>query len=237
MLDTIKSILNSNMHPLQPKNLQGAHIYLQYLNSTDTVAPIYSSIYHVEFQQMPNCPSKAKYYFRLIHNDITQCLNHYYKESQAQPPTDSVEYWHYSFHKLIAELITHFQESINLHNLSLQETLKVTDYTNDKENEIYTLICYYAIAMLAACYMQWLNIFESVLLPDTNRPTTPQEFIFDTLQIEIPKEIIIKDLNAKTPTKDAQTIIYNTNNFNKPVDNVITSVDTFNSLPNEYDNQ
>ncbi|MBR1786898.1 MAG: hypothetical protein IJ756_07080 [Paludibacteraceae bacterium] len=229
MLDTIKSILNSDMHPMLPKNLQGAHIYLQYLNSTDTVAPIYRSIYNVEFQQMPYCPSKAKYYFRLIHNDITQCLNQYYKEAQTQPSVDSVEYWHYSFQKLIAELITHFQESIKLQNLSLQETLKVTDYTNGKETEIYTLICYYAIAMLAACYMQWLNIFESVLPPNINRPTTPQEFIFDTLQIEFTQEIQIIDPNApKLIVNDPNLTINNTNIFNAPVGNNISNIEKYN---------
>lgn len=194
MFDTIQSILNGERHPLHHDNCLPAHIYRQYLETTETVVPTFPFLYNVNFRHLGFAPYKAKYYFRLIHNEITDCLNYYHKEAQTKPTPDSVIYWHYGLNRLVAEYITHFHQLTYFHPITLLEVINQQDFRRDGDSKTYPLICYYAIAMLAVCYLQWLYIFREFLPVEMMRPATPEEFIFDVLQTNLPEEIYISSI-------------------------------------------
>lgn len=193
MLDTIKNILNGDQYPLLKSNLQEGYVYRQFLDDTANIVPNFTPIYKVEFKNIEHHTYKVRYYFRIITNDIYTTLNHIFSQSENKSALQ-VQYQHQNFKQIVEEYIFNFHsklQSLHLHPDFLQVPPK------EIEQEKFAIIAYYAIASLATAYLQYINHFLQHL---TNKelPTTPQEFIFDTLQTEFPKEIIIKDQNVQT---------------------------------------
>lgn len=227
MLDTIENILNGNQYPLLRANRQEAYVYRQFLQDTPSVAPNYSPLYKVEFRHIAHHPYKVRYYFRLINNDIYTHLNQFFAQYSEQNKLQ-IPYHHRQIRSVIEEYISHFYEKLQQQPAS--DDLLTAPPTSLSEAQMFTIICYYAIASLACAYMQYGLHFRQYL-PKDFQWQTPQDFIYDVLQCEFPKEILIHDLNAPQDTAPQPTSNFH---FHGNVGQVIGNA---NQINNHYDEQ
>lgn len=230
MFDTIRNILKGDQHPLLKSNKREAYVYRQFLQDAPNIIPNYTPIYKVNFQNIEHHPYKIRYYFRLITNDIYNNLNRVF----AQQSNDLIiQYQHQEIKQAIEEYIYNFHEKIAQQKQTA--ALLSAPPSNYTEEQMFAIICYYALASLACAYMQYIDHFKQNLAL-TNPPTTPQDFIYDTLQIEFPKEILIKDQNlpieesVTQPQQGGNTFNFN---FNKNVGQVIGNADQVNIKQDE----
>ena len=203
MFEKIADILNTDLHPLSDANQQEAFIYQRFLRDTERIVPAQPLMFVVSFDSIEHLPAKAQYYCRLIDNDLTYCLNHYYAEIAAIPSTNRVAYWHYQVRTAIAALINQYNDALKYNNLSAEDIYSEDSFTNSSNEHIFTLIAYYAMASLAGTYIQLLHIFQPYLeeYADKTLPS-PFDFIFEVLDAELPMQV---NIQTKTANKSANS--------------------------------
>lgn len=206
MFEKIADILNTDLHPLSNANQQEAYIYQRFLRDTERIVPAQPPMFVVSFDSIEHLPAKAQYYCRLIDNDLTYCLNHYYAEIAAIPSANRVAYWHYQVRAAIAALISQYNDALKYNNFSAEDIYSEDSFTNSSNEHIFTLIAYYALASLAGTYIQLLHIFQPYLEEYTDKPLpSPFDFIFDVLDAELPMQVIIQTKKANKPTASSST--------------------------------
>lgn len=196
MLETITNILNKQLYPLNVENIQEPHIYKQRLQDVEKIKPVFVSVYQIYFPNFQFIPPKAEYYFCLINNDIAYLLNTYIAKQNENPTDARIAYWHRQVKNAIDGIIYHYYKTIKNNNLSLKEDETIGFSTDNRENQMFALICYYAISALACAYLQWLSIFKDKL-PDIELYAHPYEYIYSVTFVPLPQEIQIRDTTVQ----------------------------------------